>query len=56
MITTKFSSDPNIFASTLRNDSSNTLIIVVLSIFFSSLNSEKLSTMLMVSSFFAIMS
>ncbi len=54
IITSRFSSVPNILASTLRNDSSSTLIIVVLSMFFSSLNSANRSTMLGVSSFLAI--
>ena len=53
-ITSRFSSVPNIFASTFRNDSSSTLIIVVLSMFLSSLNSANCSTILGVSSFFAI--
>ena len=54
-ITSKFSSVPNIFANTLRKDSSSTLIIVVISMFFNSLNSAKVSTMLTGSSFFAIL-
>ena len=45
---------PNFFESTVRNESSSTLIMVVLSMFLSSLNSWNCSTMLGVASFFAI--